>query len=393
MTAYLQIDGAQYTGFKEFTITKDLENLSGSFSFTATTKRLGNFPIRRGAKCVVIINNTPLITGYVDNIEISHDAGSHDISLQGRDKTCDIIDSTIHNIELQTPISLESVIQAVLNYLDITDIKIINTVSGLKPYSKNELVSAEVGQGCFDFLDSFCRKRQVMLTADGSGNVIITRGEGTRINAALVSRIGGTSNNIIGASVKYDDSKRFRTYQVISQVNPVPVYNNDVTEEGNETPAPDNSTLASFVGTEGFSSDAQVRVSRKIVLKAENASGVTEVAERAKWERDVRCARALSYSCKVQGFTYSPTGSVWQPLQIVSVYDDLCNVKNNLLIRSVRHSLSLNGGEISELELVPVDAYLLEAQEKQKQAKKQKGKGGGTGPAELNFVMPPEKTS
>jgi len=370
------IDDVPYTAFKEYNLERDFEAISGSFTLSLSTLDGGLFPIQRGARVKIMIDGKSFLNGYVDKISINYSTSDHEIVISGRDKTQDIIDSTIDStIELNTPISLQAVIQKILDYLGL-DIKIINQAGQIDSFTANELVSGEVGQGCFDLLDQYCRKRDVLLTTDGEGNIVITRGEGAAINGSLVHVVDNAhSNNIKSAQIDYDDTKSFYSYIVKSQLNPSKEklnFNTGLTETylpGAGAPAKD------VVSTKGSATDESVRQSRKLVIKAENSSTNSDCKDRALYEREIRRARALNYIVTLDGFKYSAaSGSIWEPLQIVSVIDNFAGIDEELLVRKVIYRLALDSGSQTILELVPKIAYNLRP-EKKKFKKKKKGKG------------------
>jgi prophage tail gpP-like protein len=356
----LQLNGVTYTNFESISVRRDMESISGSFSFASSTLSGGNFPVKRGTYCVASIGKHKLISGYVDEIDVSYTKDSHSITIKGRDKTQDIIDSTIDaSIQIIAPISLEGVIKKVLDYLGITDIKIINQVKDLTPFQKGDLVSAEVGQKAFDFLDQYCRKQAVFLTADGEGNIIITRGEGIQTNGQLVGIVGNTGgNNIKEASVNYNDSQRFYSYNFKSQVNTV-----------SSNSLNSSVDVKNIVYVNAQVTDDEVRKTRKFVKKSEKSATQSVLQDRALWERNIRGARSAKFSAVVYGHYLPDQSDIWRPLQIVRVTDDFCNVKDDLIIVSAEYMLDIPSGSLTRLELAPKIAYNLRPEKPTKKKK------------------------
>lgn len=360
------IDGTPYTAFKEYNIERSMEDITSTFSFTLTTLDGGLFPVDRGASIIVEVDGKRFCNGYVDRVAISYSVNEHTITITGRDKTQDIIDSSLDsNLELNTPISLENIIKKVLSYLGL-NLKLINQVGDIDLFQKSEIVSGEIGQNCWDFIDQYCRKREVMLTTDGDSNIIITQGSGVEINGMLLHKINGTVNNVKSANVEFNDDKRFSSYVVKSQLNPTAIglsFNDSAAVPSTQ-----------IVSSKGSASDDAIRSTRKLVIKAETASSNQDALKRAEWEREIRRARALSYSLIVDGFKYGTNpGEIWEPLQVVSVIDDFASINDQLLIRKVNFNLSLESGQITTLELVPKIAYNLKPPKFKKKKKNKKG--------------------
>lgn len=169
----LEVNGTPYEGFTEINVKNSIEDFSGDFSFKATIEGIKFLPFKGNEPCRVLIDDIPLITGYIESVDYSYDTNSHEVEISGRDKTADIIDSSIvGNIELNSP-SLETIVKAVLAGLNL-DIAIINQAGDIEP-EKDELVSAEVGENAFDFIEKYARKRGVLLSTNGDGNIVFTR--------------------------------------------------------------------------------------------------------------------------------------------------------------------------------------------------------------------------
>ncbi len=371
MTLRAVINGISYTDFKEYDISRSVEDVAGQFSITMTTQgNQGIFQV--GDKIIIYVNNTPILTGHIEKKKVGYDHQSHDIQIQGRDNVADLVDSTIGNkIEFKAPVTLEKVIQSVLSDIQMTGVKVVNKASGLKPFLQGEIVSGEIDETIFDFLEKYTRKRQVLMTTDGKGNLILTRAGTTQASTKLVHRVaesGTEDNNILVSDVEYDDSKRFYLYRVHSQGNPSASANLGKTS---------NSEIVNRLGT---ANDLDVRHTRILDITAESATDTASLKERATWEATVRRARAISYSCTIQGHTITPNGKPWEPNLLVSINDEYALIAASLLIKSVNYILSLDDGNITQLELVHPDSYLPEPSTMTKRTKhgnigrKKKGK-------------------
>jgi prophage tail gpP-like protein len=372
----VELSNIRYRGFSGVSVTRDIENLCATFSIDATTLERGNFPIKRGEACKIYIDDEKILTGYVDTIDIAYTSDSHGITVTGRDKTEDIVDSTVDaKVEIKTPITLEGLITKILAYLNSTDIKIINQVGSLASFSAADIVSGKIGETAVAFLHDFCAKRQVLLTSNEDGDLVITRGEGVSVPAALIHKINGFGvNNVKGARVTYDDTKRFNRYILRAQPAIAGVSNLD-----SDTP------LIMTSGFKGESIDSTVRASRVITLNAEKITNVSECTNRAQWERDIHRARAINYTATVYGHRHGGNfGSLWKPLQLVNVVDEYCGINDILIIRTTKFNNNLTEGDLTELSLVPKDTYkLLENEEK----KSKKKKDGAPSQADIKEIL------
>lgn len=354
----IEIAGIRYTGFTDISVTKTMDTMAGSFRFAATSDDVTVFPIKVGDSCSIIIVDVPIIKGFVEIVSVDYSAGSHSIIIEGRDKTADIIDSTLFgNIEITKGATLEKVIKKVLDDLDITDIEIINNVSGLQPFT-NELESGKTGQNAFDFIQTYCRKRQVIVASDGLGNILIQRAGTNVIPVHLLNQKGGEFNNIISSHVSYNHTQRFNSVKVKSQGNSSAF---DV-------------TFQNIANNEASATDSLIRSTRKMVVIAESSSDKTTVQERATWEVNIRRARSFQYSVSIQDFTYDKT-NLWLPNNLVNVLDQYADVEGQFLIRAITYAQSLGVGSAVDMTLTTRDAYNLEAEQAVRDA--QENKAGG----------------
>ena len=79
-------------------VTRGLTRATSDFDLSVSERwglRGSAWQILPGAACEVRYGETVLLTGWVDAYKPSYDATSHNISLSGRSKTCDFVDSSV----------------------------------------------------------------------------------------------------------------------------------------------------------------------------------------------------------------------------------------------------------------------------------------------------------
>jgi prophage tail gpP-like protein len=348
----LEINGVNYTNFLSINVERSIENVFGTFNFTATYAVGQDFPIKRGSSCRVLVNNTPIITGFVEKINIKYGASDHTISCQGRDSTCDIYDSQVDgDIEFVPPVTLDTIIKQTASKINITNLGVINEAGNIPSFGQQDLVSSRIGQTAFNFIETYSRKRQVFVTSDGQGNIVLARGSSQQIIlGGLYNMIGDPQgkNNILDASADFDDTNRFNLYRCKSQGNPV-----TLNFTGDTAPA-------DITGQQGTAIDRNVRSTRVLNFNAENSSFGDDVVSRAKWEANIRRVRSSTLSITVQGDSYDGINP-WRVNRLVQVIDEFAGINAYLLIKSINFSLSLDQGTKTTLQLVTPDGYTPEA--------------------------------
>jgi len=212
------------------------------------------------------------------------------------------------------------------------------------------LFGASVGEGLFDFIEKYARKRQVLLSSDGDGNIVLNRAGTSRALTPLLNKLNGQSNNIKSGNISYDTTQRFNKYIMQSQLNNSAVSNSSGTN------------TQDAVSQEGQATDNKIRASRQIELVSNSSDSSVTLKDLASWHANLRRVRGTIYDVVVQGFYQDESNTrLWVNNELVRVEDDFADVKATLLIRSVRYKFDLESGSTTKLSLVDKDAYTLEA--------------------------------
>lgn len=347
----LEVNGNRYEGWTDISVFRSIETISGSFSFSATSSVSNVFPIKAGAPCSVYVGNTQVIKGYVDTVDVSYDAEQHSISIRGRDITADLVDSTIAEVKEFTGFSLTSIIQKVLSDNNLSDIKVINeTGTTLAPFEDYSPSSSPVSQSIFDFIESYARKRQVLLTTDGTGNITISRSSTTIAPVVLENRVNGSFNNIKSATASYNFTDRYNKYTLFSGQS----------SAGFATGA--DIEYENVASQKGTSIDSSIRPSRTTQIISNTSDSNQNLAQLATWTKNLAKARSIEYTCTVYNYFQDDAETTpWTPNLLVQVNDDFADISATMLIKSVEYNLSVDGGSTTTLTLVDKDVYTLQS--------------------------------
>lgn len=342
----ISVNGTVYENFKNVSVFKSIESFLGSFEFSASNTKRKTFPFSKGDSVEIFIDDEKIITGFINNISGDYDSGSHSIRISGRDRTQDLVDSSIKSsIDFKAPIGIKSLVEKVLKVNGLTDIgvELNETVTN---FSKNELISANVGENAFQFIERYCQLKQLLLTTNAYGNIELLRAGTNEYELMLLNEQGGVNNNILRASFSDSDDQRFNEYTIYSQGNLLSqISDNDVEKK------------------KGSTSDSNVRSTRILVINLDKSCDVKTCIERAKWESNIRRTRGFWYKCRIRVFytTALETELIKVNNQIV-VRDDMFGINSTLLIKSCRYIKSLNGTFL-DLELVNKDSFTLQQEQ------------------------------
>lgn len=354
MTIEIEVGGKTFGEFISASVQLHLDSLSSAFAFRTTSTDGDFLPIKAGQLCSVFVEEEKVLTGYIDLHSVNGSASEHAINVTGRDKTADILDSMIGVLpDIAVPVSLQTIVSKVISHIGSDSRVLVEDGLIIEDFTKAEdVISPEAGDNCFEFIERLARKKQVILSSDEEGNILIVRGDGKEVDAQIIHKLNGPENNVIQYDVRYDLSQRFNKYIVVSQLNVAAAIFSGTGEL----------TEAEIVKQEAIEKDDDIRTSRQFVTVAESSSSINQAALRALWERKIRLARSKVYSVTVHGYQ-SQSGRLWAVNELVEVEDDFCDIKARMLVNKIIFGYSRDDGSHTILSFVNKDSYTLKLEE------------------------------
>lgn len=371
----ININGQDFVGFTNAYVSRSFLEASGHFRFFTSPKNINSsYPIKVGDSCQIIVNNTPFLTGYIETMEVVGSANNIEILISGRDRTADLIDSTLDYTiieNISSTITFKQFCQLIINNLGITNLGVISNIDSLI-LNREDFIAPSTGEGAFEFLEKYAKKLQVLLTTEGLGNLVIDRSiydvtSSPTIPTYILNQIqNNTSNNVLDFRFHLDTSQRFNNYKCYSQTAAISLDNNDDGSEDFKDVSADD-----YTSQEGQYIDPQIRSGRTLIFISDTPIYNETATDRAIWEANHRKALGSYYQCKVSDHTYNGN-DVWQPNNLVQVIDDFANINSIMLIDTVSFYESATGGEgggkLTSLKLIPPNSYTLQEQENYQQS-------------------------
>lgn len=333
---FLEVNGNRYFGFTEISIERSMEDFANKFSFRTTVIDSSTGVVQNDIKvqdsAKIYVDDTQIINGFVEVLDIDYSSNSHSISYEGRDITGDLVDSSIIKKQYQQR-NFKRLAEKVLADNNITNIKVINKVSNIDDFKQNETIEIETNDTIISFLDSYAKKLQVLLMTNSDGNIEIVR-ESDSINAfILVSYPNYDSNNILSASISTNSHERFYEVKCMSQAANWNFGENSVRQES-------------------FAYDNSIRASRKKIIVQGKFAATEELDRLSRWTRNINIAKSATYTCTVQGFYADEKNKIlWHPNTLVQIEDSTCQVSGVFLIKTVVFRQSV-AGSFTELTIV-----------------------------------------
>lgn len=350
MPVTIEVNGVEYSNFTNASANIALDTLANDFTFDAVSPDDFFLPFKGGEACRILVDGNVVQTGFIENIEGSYSGDSHVVNISGRDKTADLIDSTIGALnDIRAPITLKELIERVIAHIG-SDIQVVDNATP-EPFNKAEdIVASTPGDNVFAFIEGYAQKRQVLLTSNADGNVVITNSEPTRSTGAVQHVIDADDNNVVNASWSYRTGGLFNKYIQLGQQDPVALnLGGSTTDDG-------------IISQGGRATDSGIRAGRQLVVVADKGFSQDQLQKRAEWSKKIRRARSTVYSATVQGFS-DKEGNIWAINQLVPVVDEFADINRNLLINTITFAFGTEIGSITTLGFVEANAYKLLTQE------------------------------
>lgn len=351
----LVVSGREYGGWKSVSIQAGIERSCRSFSLDITRSWPNAPQLQRAVSpfdtCEVYIGNDLVLTGDIDATPINYDARSISVSISGRSKTARLVDCSASNEPGQwNGLPVERIVEALAS---VYGVKVKADVS-----TGGVVIDHQIQQGetAFESIDRLLQLRQLLATDTARGELLITQAGTAHSGASLV-----LGSNILTASAGLDFKDVFSSYTCKGQ--------RASTETDDDE---DENLLPTLNEASASTTDSHVPYARNLIIKQSGQADAAACADRVKYERDYRRAKALSTQYTVQGWR-KDDGKLWVPNELVRVQDSIIGIDANWLIVELEYKLD-DGGTICSLSVAPRDGYIRPVEDGKK--KKKKGESG-----------------
>lgn len=355
----LRIDGIDWKGWKSCQITRTVEAIAGGFALGLTDRWVQGqeaLPIAAGAQCEIFAGSDSLIAGYVDKVSHNLSATDHGITIEGRDKSADIVDcGAIHSPGQWTNATVGELASILAKPFGVP-VTVQGDVGGPFPSFK-----LEVGETALDAVKRALKQRELLALPDGKGGIVLAK-----FGQVTMSTVLEQGKNVLKCSSTFDAKERFSEYVVQGQ------------KQGN------NKEFGAACSVMGRVTDAAVQRYRPKVLRADQQGDAAYMRKRAVWEKTTRAAKSTSVHVTVQGWR-SDDGQLWQIGHKVRAKLPYLYIDQELLIAKTVFTKS-SSGTVCEMDLKDPDAYL------QEPVKPKKG-GEGAGNAGFELYVQQSRTA
>ncbi|RSB91893.1 Mu P family protein [Rhizobium sophoriradicis] len=362
----MRVAGVVYDQWTSAEVTRDLKDFSGSFNFVLrdVKRSLQTFDfatggvitdIKPGPECEVLIAGQVVLKGHVESVDREISESSASVSISGRDKTGDLVDSAaltdgpseFRNVKLE---------EAVKRIAEPFGLGVRSEIDTGEPFTRYSLDLAETA---FSATEKGARARHALILSDGVGNIVITQTGKTRAPGKI--QLPG---NVIASRGSYSHAGRYSKTFVRGQGEKAGKNRSgsaalDKTAEPlapGDRQASSGATEMERKGTAatGIATDDEITRHRPIVHLARSKADATAAQDEADWR--MRTARGASEEVTVTVKGFGVNGQLWRVNEIAEVSDAFQDIERDMLVVRVSNR-SDEAGDVSELTVMSPEAF------------------------------------
>lgn len=334
---YLLVDGVEYSGWEEVSVSMRADAFPNAFSCTlsAAPKSGAETVAKAGDDCTVLLGDDKVIRGWIDRDVHSGSENSHTIQIMGRGHTQDLVDcSAVWPTAL-----ISGDCHSIASQLAQAYTLVVNLLDGADPGPQIPGMAVNYGESSADIIQR-CARNAGLLAYEGTDGNLVLATVGTRKAASGVK----AGDNVLTWSISHGMDQRYS--EIVGTLQALNV-------------------LGDVSGSDFFwpAKDPNVRRFRRLNLIADNSvsdDGIQAFTERrAQWEVNRRLGQSISVVVMVDSWRDS-SGALWEPNTLVPVELPGLRAPSPMIVTSVEFRRSANSGTTATLVLAPPEALSIE---------------------------------
>lgn len=341
-TLTLKVGGQNLTGWQRVSVNRSLESVPASFDIQVTEKYplAPDIVVKAGAPCTVSIGADLVLTGYVDRYQASVDPGAHNVRIQGRSMSEDLVDcSALFDTTSKEPGMQKlngtalAIAQGLAKPYGVTIKSLAGDGAQIPQFNIN------LGETAWEIIDRVTRYSKLLAYDLPDGSVVMAQYGSEQMASGFT--LGA---NIEHADITYSMDERFSDYE------------------------------AHFLSTMAFGTDAGInsptigqvvkdggvpRFRKRYIVSEQTILGQPIAYDRAVWECNRRIGRSQVFSVVTDSWR-DAAGALWAPNHLAPINASALKVSNvTWIIASVSYLRDENG-QHAALTLMPKEAFFPE---------------------------------
>jgi prophage tail gpP-like protein len=343
----LVVGNQTITGWQRVTVSRALGAIPASFSIEATEKYpdLPDIDLEAGQPCTVRIGGDLVLTGYVDRYASSISAGNHTVRVDGRSKSCDLVDCSalvegVSAGETSSPgmqvvnSDVLSISQKLAKPYNVT----VQTNSD-GPFPLIPQFNINLGETVWDIIDRITRYSGLLVYDMPDGSVMLAT-----VGTASMASGFALGQNIESADVMFSMDQRFQQYEghLISMMALG-------TDAGVNMPG---------IGAIVWDHDVP-RFRKRYVISEQFILGEPLAGKRAQWECNHRFGQSFNFQVTCDAWR-DAAGKLWAPNMLAPISAPQLKLANKSWIIATVTYLRDETGQHAQLHLMPPEAFSIE---------------------------------
>jgi prophage tail gpP-like protein len=324
----VSVGGQRFQSWKSVSISASIKDAARAFRLEAACElgALATFHVfRAGAPVEIYFNADLVLKGYVDRYQPKIDAKDASVTISGRSKSGDMIDSAAEHPKGRFD---NKNVKQIAETLDKFGVGVsIGDGVDLKPLPFYQITP---GETAFRAIERLARSQGLAVMGKADGGIEITKGGRKRHAGGLI-----LGHNVKQAEADHNWANRHSKYVVKGQRA--------------------SGSNAENLEIEALVKDEKVDRYRPTVIVVEEDTDKGRAEKRGESRRNRAAGNALKASVTLQGFR-DDGGLVWEPNRLVWTDIDFIQVVQDMLVESISFSQD-SGGSITKLSLVDPKAY------------------------------------
>lgn len=354
----ITVNGYDYVGWLESSIEQAIENIASRFSIPVTLIPGKRPDINRQDLIKILINDQLVATGYVLAAEPFYRHDDCGLRVSGRSTTGDLaVCSAIHKGGQWPNAKLDQIARDLC-----------------KPFGIEVVVATDVGPVLTDFtiehgetvlatLSRAARMRGILITADPTGKLLLTRAGIEKSHGAIVR-----GQNVISMESIGTDAERFSTYigygqHKATKKSLIVLSTTEDTDFGKD--------FDKSIQQKASATDTEMKRYLPYIINAEGYADAPDINRLVNHTMRVRRGQAYGLRYRVEGWTFE--GKPWEINTLVPIYDDIVDLNGEeWLIAEISLKVDVKDGDVADILVRPKYAYDT-TPIKPRQKKKKKG--------------------
>lgn len=323
--------GQQFRAWQHVSISAAIKEAARAFRLEVVAE-LGaaeTFQVfKAGAEVEILFNSDLVLKGYVDRYQprISHNDAM--ITISGRSKSADLIDSAAEQPKGRfDEKNLKDIATALAAKHDGVEVTVTADVD-LEPVPFYQITP---GETAFRAVERLARSQGLSIMGTASGGIEIAAGGKKRHGGGIVE-----GENMKVGEADHNWSNRHSKYIVKGQRA--------------------SGSNADNLEIEAVTKDDAVNRYRPTVIVVEEDTDRKRAKKRGEARRNRSAGEALKASVTMQGFR-DDDGTVWEPNRLIWMESPFLQIKQDMLIERLTFSQDERNGSLTKIELVDPKAY------------------------------------